>query len=388
MIVKNRILPYAAIILIFLMAGTALWQYSQIALPHLANTDGRLFEKAQVLEILQDNRQENGSRIGDQTVQLKLVSGTQQGTNIIANCPNGMLFGTICEPGMDVIVIASRTGTLDTYTVYSIDRTLPILSFIIFFLALLSAIGGKKGLKSAVALLFSFSCFLLVFLPMIMHGISPIAAALLTSLLILIVTIHLINGLTWKAYAACLASCGGITAAGIAAVIFGEAAHLSGYNVANIEALMFISQNTPINVAQILFAGILFASLGAVMDIAMDISSAVHELHEQKPALPAAALFQSGMHIGQDVMGTMSATLILAFFGGSLGTWVLDYVYALPWLQLANSNIIGIELMQALSGSFGVILTVPLAAACSAFLPSFSLKQRLTAILAALSSRI
>lgn len=79
-------------------------------------------------------------------------------------------------------------------------------------------------------------------------------------------------------------------------------------------------------------------------------------------------LLKSGMRVGQDVMGTMAATLILAVFGGSLGTWVLDYVYDLPFLQLLNSNSLDIVIMQGLSGGIGVILTVPIAAGCSAFL--------------------
>ena len=74
------------------------------------------------------------------------------------------------------------------------------------------------------------------------------------------------------------------------------------------------------------------------------------------------------MRVGQDVMGTMAATLILAVFGGSLGTWVLDYVYDLPFLQLLNSNSLDIVIMQGLSGGIGVILIVPIAAGCSAFL--------------------
>mgnify|MGYP002431831413 CR=1 FL=1 len=70
------------------------------------------------------------------------------------------------------------------------------------------------------------------------------------------------------------------------------------------------------------------------------------------------------MRVGQDVMGTMAATLILAVFGGSLGA----YVYDLPFLQLLNSNSLDIVIMQGLSGGIGVILTVPIAAGCSAFL--------------------
>ena len=67
---------------------------------------------------------------------------------------------------------------------------------------------------------------------------------------------------------------------------------------------------------------------------------------KKNPNLTFKELFKSGMNVGRDVMGTMSTTLILAFFGGSLGVWVLDYVYDLPYLQLMNSNSIGIEIMQ------------------------------------------
>ena len=342
------------------------WQTDR---PELVNTQGRTFETAVVQDILQDNLQENGSRVGDQIVRLRLTSGHQAGEIWEANCPNGMLFGAVCSPGTKVVVISSQIDELGIHTVYSLDRSLPLLLFVGAFLLLLSLVGGRKGIRSALALVFTFLCFLGLFFPLIMRGMPPIAAAVLTAFLILTVTIWLIDGWTKKGLAAGLAAFGGVLTAGLTAVAFGEAAGLSGYNVSNIEALMFVRQNTPIEVGQLLFAGILFASLGAVMDIAMDVSSAVDELRRLRPGLSSSELFASGMNVGRDVMGTMSTTLILAFFGGSLGVWVMDYVYALPWIQLINSNAIGIELMQGLSGSFGVILTVPLAAACAAWLP-------------------
>ena len=82
------------------------------------------------------------------------------------------------------------------------------------------------------------------------------------------------------------------------------------------------------------------------------------------------------MRVGQDVMGTMASTLILAVFGGSLGTWVLDYVYDLPFLQLLNSNSLDIVIMQGLLGGIGVILTVPIAAGFSAVLLSRHRQQQ------------
>ena len=365
----SKMIRLGIILSIVLGAGYFLYVFNQVDKPQLVNTEGRTFERASVVEIIQDNVQENGSRIGDQVVSVRLSSGTHAGEIITANCPNGMLFGTVCRPGMDVIIISSRVGALHIFTVYNIDRSWPIALYIGIFLILLCLIGGKKGIKSAIALVFTFICFILLFFPMIMKGIGPGIAAVITSSLILTATIYLINGWTRKSCAAVLSSFGGILTAAVAAVIFGYAASLSGYNVSNIETLLFVGQNSSIDVGQILFAGILFASLGAVMDIAMDVSSAIEELRKHTPNLPPSVLFAAGMSVGRDVMGTMATTLILAFFGGALGIWVLDYAYNLPFLQLINSNDVGIQIMQGLSGSFGVIFTVPMAAALSAWLP-------------------
>ena len=360
------------IIAIILIAGILFLQsYNQVEKPSLISTEGRSFEKAVVVEVLKDNLQEDGSRVGDQVVLLKMETGPQAGQIVEANSPNGLLFGTVCRPGIDVITISSLVGQLNVTTVYNVDRSMPIYIFIATFLILLCLIGGKKGVKSSIALIFSFVCFIYLFFPMIMKGNSPFLAAILTSSIVIAATICLINGFTIKALSAIISTFLGLLTAGLAADIFGYFTSLSGYNVSNIEALLFVGQNTLIDVGQLLFAGVLFASLGAVMDIAMDISSAVNELHQKNPNLTFKELFKSGMNVGRDVMGTMSTTLILAFFGGSLGVWVLDYVYDLPYLQLMNSNSIGIEIMQGISGSFGVIFTVPIVAFFSAWLPHY-----------------
>lgn len=357
------LLLLAAAFFLFLQA------YNQVDKPVMVSTQGRTFEQARVTEVLRDNVQENGSRIGDQIVRLQMESGPEKGQIREANSPNGLLFGAVCYPGMRVIAISSHVGDLTVTTVYNRDRSWPVYGFILLFLAMLCIIGGTRGMRSALALVFTFICFLFLFFPMIMRGMTPFAAAALLSALILTVTICLINGFTIKAFSAVLSAFLGILAAGLSAFAFGWATSVSGYNVADIEQLIFVAQNTLIDVGDLLFAGILFASLGAVMDIAMDISSAVWEIRRKNPQLPPSELFRSGMNVGRDVMGTMSTTLILAFFGGSLGMWVLDYAYDLPYLQLINSNEVVIQILQGISGSFGVIFAVPITSALSAWMP-------------------
>lgn len=86
------------------------------------------------------------------------------------------------------------------------------------------------------------------------------------------------------------------------------------------------------------------------------------------PMLGRAELFRSGIQVGRDMMGTMINTLILAYVGGSITTLMINYAYQLPYLQLINSYNIGIEIMQGVSGSIGVVMTVPITAGIAVLL--------------------
>ena len=109
-----------------------------------------------------------------------------------------------------------------------------------------------------------------------------------------------------------------------------------------------------------MFAGILISALGAVMDVAMSVASSINEIHEKSPHLDRKELWRSGINVGKDMMGTMSNTLILAFAGGSLNTFIYIYSYNYNYYQVLNMYSIGIEIIQSVSGALGVILTVPL----------------------------
>lgn len=152
----------------------------------------------------------------------------------------------------------------------------------------------------------------------------------------------------------------GVGIAALLACLFARISHITGYNVDDIENLIYIGQMTGIQVGELMFAGILISALGAVMDVAMSVASTINEIHEKKPELSVNELFQSGINVGRDMMGTMSNTLILAFAGGSLNTLIYIYSYRYNYYQVINMYAIGIEIIQGISATFGVILTVPL----------------------------
>lgn len=334
----------------------------------LINTTGRSFEKATVVEIIKDNLAEDGNRYGNQQVSLKMNTGVDKGKTVVATSPDGMLFGAVCRPGMDVITISSVNGNDSVVTVYSRDREWVVLGFAIIFLLLLSWIGGRSGIKSALGLIFTFVCIFYLMIPMIYRGVSPFFAAVIVVFITTLVTMFLIGGWTAKTACAVAGTLGGVVMAGISAWLFSICADINGYNVGEIENLLFIAQNTPVRIGELLFAGILISALGAVMDISISIASAVNEICEKKPDAATAELFHSGMTIGRDTMGTMCNTLILAFTGSSLGLLILNYAYDLPYLQLINSYNVGIEIMQGLSGTIGIIMTVPLVSMLSAII--------------------
>ena len=154
----------------------------------------------------------------------------------------------------------------------------------------------------------------------------------------------------------------------IFAGIFGKVTQITGYNVSDIEELIYLEEKTAIKINELLFAGILIASLGAVMDVGMSIASTLQEIYSRRPDLGMWDLFKSGMNVGKDMMGTMSNTLILAFVGSAVSELVINYAYNLPFRQIINSYNIGIEIMQGVSGSIGVILTVPAVAVVTAWM--------------------
>ena len=239
-------------------------------------------------------------------------------------------------------------------------------------------IGGKNGVKSVIGLVFTFLSIVYLFMPMIYRGCSPFWSAVFVCVITTIVTMYLIGDVSVKSAASVIGTTAGVVTAGIAASLFGLSADIDGYNVSNIETLVYVGQNTKIQIGGLLFAGILIASLGAVMDVAMSVSSAICEIDAKTGNLTWTELFKSGLHVGRDMMGTMSNTLILAFVGGSLSTLVIDYAYNLPLIQLINSYNIGIEIMQGIAGSLGVILTVPFVALVTAVLLAERRKVKIT----------
>ena len=365
---KNRrafVAGLYAIVILILIATTIFYQ--KVERTPLVAEDHTEFAKAVVLDVSSEDSAKEGIDAGNQQVQLKITSGTYQGEIITGSSMNGYLYGAYCEKGTKVIVRLSEYDGSISASVYNYDREMPILVLVVFFLLVMWIVGGKRGIHSITALIFTFFLILTLYVPLIYMGCSPFLAAVLCVALITTLSIFLIGGPSKKSLCAIVGTVTGVVAAGVIALIFGKAAHINGYNVESIETLIYIGQNINLNIGEVLFSGILVSSLGAVMDVAMSVSSALTEITENSPGISRKDLFKSGMQIGRDMIGTMSNTLILAYVGSSVNTLIIIYAYQYSAHQVFGMYSIGIEIMQSLSGTLGIILTVPFVSAVSAY---------------------
>ena len=357
---RKKVVRYLIYLLFVCVFAVFVFKLNQVEKTELVVRTGQTFEKAEVTEILQDNLDSNGTRVGEQKVRVKMLTGARKGEELDITSSSGYLFGATCKVGMKVIVMQSVAGETTIASVYSQDREWVIYIFALLYLLALCVIGGKQGIKGCLGLIFTFFCVIFVYLPLVYLRFSPFWAAVFICFLTTLVTMYLIGGPTKKNCAATLGTLAGVVLAGLSAWCFSKASGISGYNVSDIETLMTLWNTNRIQVGGLLFSGLLISCLGAVMDVAMSISSAIDEIYKQNNSLTRKELFKAGMRVGRDMMGTDSNTLILAFAGSSVSTLLLDYAYDLPYQQIINSNNIGIAIMQGLAGSFGIVLSVPL----------------------------
>lgn len=329
------------------------------------------YEIARVTQItaesLNDSDHQKGLMVGSQEMQVRMVTGTHSGETVSATNALSTYSSVVMKAGKYVVVVFDELDTGEFQVrVYNYFRAPYILLMVALFFAVLTFVGGKKGIMSGLGLAYTFSCIILIFLPLILRGYSPVFSAILIVVMVTSATMVFLNGMTRKSLCAILGTILGVVLSGILLFLFGNLMHISGYSTDEAEALLLIGNTTGLQVKDLLFSGILIASLGAVMDVAISIVSAIYEMHANIPDIQTGILIRSAMNVGKDMIGTMSNTLILAFAGTSLNLMILLYAYSVQANQLMNMNTIAIEITQALAGSLGVILTVPITAIITA----------------------
>lgn len=302
------------------------------------------------------------------------MDGEYQGETIIAKNSLSGTEGMDIElkPGDRVIVYSAVQDNVIQQSYIAERVRAPFLKyFVLFFALVLVAIGGVQGIKALVGLGFTMAGIYYILLPALLKGYAPLPITIAVLIGVTFLTMVVIAGFSRKAAAATLGTLGGLLVAGFLAVLVGDLAALQG--LATEEERILSMVDLPLDMRGLLFAGILIGAVGAVMDVAMSISSAIEEVRFANPDLGSWALVRSGMRVGRDIMGTMANTLILAYTGGSLPFLLLYLAYELPPAMILNSELIGAEVIRALAGSIGLIVSVPITAVIAGLLNGSSL---------------
>jgi len=309
-----------------------------------------------------------GRYVGKQKIEVRILEGTYKGKvyeviNVLSNRHN-----IFAKKGMkSIFTIREKDGKEHVWFYnYKMDRYIYILIGI--FCLTLIVFGRLSGLKSILSLIFTGVIIIFVLIPIIFRGGNSILWAIILCSIITVVTFLLIGDFNRKTYSAILGTILGVMISGIISYIFGNLSKLTGIHMENGEQILYLAGEYKVKINGLMFTSILIASLGAINDVAMSIASSCNELCKRNPDIHIDDLFTSLMDIGKDIMGTMTNTLILAFTGSSLNLMLMIWGFQMSTKQFINMPIIAIELIQALSGSIGIVLTVPITATISIYL--------------------
>ena len=326
------------------------------------------YDNGTVIQVLSDSTTvdpvaENAKR-GEQLLIVEMTSGQYKGDMLQVYNYVGPIYGEPLKVGDSCTLTVSTysDGTV-TATVFEYNRQTPILIVIALFFIATILVGGKKGLQSLIGLIITILSIFLILFPALLKGAPTLLTTLGICIYVSLVSLVILSGISKKTICAFLGTTMGMVLAFIFAMVAQKLLRISGLRMADVEPLLQLRQTgTPIGLRGLLSASVIISSLGAVMDVAMSLSSALQEVHEANNKLDTKELFTSGMNIGRDMVGTMTNTLILAFLGSSLVLTLYIFSIGLSLNQFLSSSYLAVEIATGISSSIGVILSVPLTA--------------------------
>lgn len=362
----------AAVFCIVFLCGICLFDWNSINSYSSYNTDSVHYVSARVIRVDSESlefSEEDHCYLGEQKLTVRLMEGEQKGSEVQVRNYLTYVHSIYTEAGSRIIICADTPENSEPYyTVFNYDRTAPLLLLMAVFASAVLLVGRGKGVRTLLGMGFTLLTIVLFMVQAIYHGFNPVAIAILTVLITTGVTLLLLSGWSRKMIVSFLGTLSGVCATGLIFVVFSRLLHLSGYNTDTAETLLLVGDSTGLSIRHLLLVSVLISALGAVMDVAVSLASAMEELITVQPDMEKKALLRSGLNIGKDMIGTMSNTLILAYAGTALNTMLCLIAYGYQMEQLFSSDYLTIELSQALCATIGVVLTVPITSAITALL--------------------
>lgn len=370
---KKVVYKLVLLMLIFISLGTSLVKAEDVLQEDAQKTEAMQNAeniKAKVIEAGEKYERDNATDGKEfvQNVKVKILEGDKKDEKfdtvyVLTYDIDNKIVGYKLKEGNTVYVRISENSGETEIVIQDVVRQKYIFWLVIFFFASIILVGRKKGIKAIIGLIITVVAVLFVLLMTIFKGYNAILVSVGTCFVITVLTFAVIGGWNKKTISAALGTIGGVVLAGIIASIVSYLAKLSGGGKEEAIMLSVAATNVTFNFRHLLFAEIIVSALGACMDVGMSIASSLSELKMKKPDMTAKELFKSGMNIGGDMIGTMTNTLILSFIGSSLLLILLYMASSLSITEVINIEAIATETVCAISGSIGIVYTVPITAA-------------------------
>lgn len=310
---------------------------------------------------------------GDQTCTLELLDGMFKG-EIIEGF--NMLTGSIesdkiYKVGDEALVLISySTNDIEKEIVYvsMVDhyRLNIELILVVIFAFFLILVAGKTGLRAVLSFGVTILAIWKILIPLCLNGFDPIIIGFLLTAILTLIIISLVYGFDKMTLSASIGALTGSFVTMLMALIFTDFFMLEGAILQGSQSLLYAGF-PQLDLKKLFIASIFIGSSGAVMDLAVDITSAVKEVVDKKPDICAKEAIRSGMNIGRAAMGTMTTTLLLAYSGGYISLLMVFMAQGTPVDNILNYKYVASEILDTIVGSFGLVSVAPLTAICAGF---------------------
>lgn len=314
-------------------------------------------------------------RTGQQVCSVKILSGKFKGQ--LTEGWN-MLGGSLSQdklfrPGDIVQAIVhyetSESGTV-FHSVNLIDYYRLKVEFIlaVAFAVFLISFAGMTGIRSVFSFVITILVLWKILVPFYLKGFNPIMTGIVVVAIMTFIILALVYGFDKRLVSAFSGSMTGILFAAILSFVFTKQFHIHGAVMANSESLLYSGfQN--LNLTQIFMASVFIGASGSVMDLSVDITSAVNEVvaTARKKGVPVTKreAVKSGMAVARAAMGTMTTTLLLAYSGTCIALLMVFMAQGTPVYNILNNNMVSAEIINTIAGSFGLAMTAPVTALIS-----------------------
>ena len=309
-------------------------------------------------------------RSGEQRCQLELLGGLFKGrTTYGVNMLNGSLEqDKIFAPGDKAMVVVSYQGdeilSVTMIDHYRINKEILLAGVFAVFLILFA---GRTGVRAIASFAMTILMLWKVLVPLYLKGFHPIFTGLAVTLVLTLMIIALVYGFDRRCAAAVSGAFLGVLVTCVLGAAFTDLFQIHGAVMSYSESLLYAGFSH-LNLTQIFMASIFIGSAGAVIDLSVDITSAVNEVVEKRPDISRWEAARSGMNVGRAAMGTMTTTLLLAYSGGYVALLMVFMAQGTPLYNILNYKYVASEIIHTVVGSFGLVTVAPLTALTSGFL--------------------